>query len=96
MDEQNKKEIQQMMMMGDVVRLYYEVSDYDDVIREYFDVDSKKDLKKKIKVLQMVKDGMGPGDIGKPYYEVLEKLDVPEGIELLVDGGNIINPHEYD
>ena len=77
----------------EVLKLYYDVDD--EVVEEFFDVESMKNLKKKKRVLQMIKDGKGKEDIGKDYYDILEKLEVPEGQYLLFSGEKL-DPHEFD
>ncbi len=52
-----------------VLDLLFEVND--DVVRQFFDVDSEEMLDEKIEVLTALKNGAVPADIPK-YYDVLE------------------------
>lgn len=52
--------------------LWLEVSQEDNLVKRFFDVDSEKMLDKKIRVLKALKDGKSPGEIDG-FYDVLEK-----------------------
>ena len=53
-------------------KLWLEVSQEDNLVKRFFDVDSEKMLDKKIRVLKALKDGKSPGEIDG-FYDVLEK-----------------------
>ena len=52
--------------------LWLEVSQEDNLVKRFFDVDSEKMLDKKIRVLKALKDGKSPGEIDG-FYDILEK-----------------------
>ena len=64
-------------------------------VEAFFDLYSDKLLSKKVKVLKALNDGKSPDEIGKDYYDILEKLDVPEG-QIVMVGNQILDPHKYD
>ena len=70
-----------------VENLWSEVSTFDDGVRLYFDPESDKMLKKKVRVLTDIMNGESPEDIGKDYFDILEGFDqsaVPKGQSVMV------------
>lgn len=69
--------------------LWSEVSLFDDGVQKYFDLESDKMLKKKVRVLSGLLNGKSPEEFGKDYFDILEGFDqnsVPEGqIEMVGD-----------
>lgn len=75
MDESMRKFFENDRLYMEVMRLYGECDD--EGVMRYFDADSEKNLRKKIKVLKKLNDGVSPEEIGADYYEILENL--PDG-----------------
>lgn len=75
MDESMRKFFENDRLYMEAMRLYGECDD--EGVMRYFDADSEKNLRKKIKVLKKLNDGESPEEIGDDYYEILEKL--PDG-----------------
>ena len=70
-----------------VESLWSEVSTFDDGVRLYFDPESDKMLKKKVRVLTDILGGKSPGEIGKDYFDILEGFDqsaVSDGQSVMV------------
>ena len=60
--------------------LWLEVSQEDNLVKRFFDVDSEKMLDKKIRVLKALKDGKSPGEIDG-FYDVLEKYPKDKNVK---------------
>jgi len=75
MNEEMKKFFENDRLYAETMWLYGECDD--EGVMRYFDADSEKNLRKKIEVLKKLNNGESPEDIGKDYYEILEKL--PDG-----------------
>lgn len=71
-----KKRIEVDELYDEVYALYDELAtearDY--IVREYFDPDSMKNLRKKKRVLKGLLDGKSYKELGKDVVDVLEKL----------------------
>lgn len=83
-------------LKGLVYELYEEVEEFDDAVSMYFDPESDKMLKKKVRVLKALKDGKGPEEIGKDYFDILEGFDqnIPNGTTVMV-GDWEYDPEKY-
>ena len=77
----------------EVMELYSKCELFDEAIRNFFNISSRKMLVKKKKVLQEVIDGKSPDEIGKDYWDILELFDKSE-----VEDGHtcIVGGWEYD
>ena len=77
----------------EVMELYSKCELFDEAIRNFFNISSRKMLVKKKKVLQEVIDGKSPYEIGKDYWDILELFDKSE-----VEDGHtcIVGGWEYD
>ena len=84
--EKMKKLIEADMLYNEVYALYSELAteanDY--IVREYFDPDSMKNLRKKKRVLQELLKGKSYKEVGKDVVDILEKLP-PEFLSGKVD-----------
>ena len=77
--------------------LYAEVADFDDGVKQYFDLESMEMPEKKAKVLSALADGKSPEEIGKDYFDILEGFDqsaVPEG-QIAMVGDWEFDPEKY-
>ena len=92
MDE--KKMMERQKLYREVVDLFEEVSTFDDIVGEYFDLDSERMLPKKKRVLQALVDGKTREEIGRDYLEVLENLKIPDGSVVML-GGEEIDPRDF-
>lgn len=90
--------LEQLDRMEDrVLDLFNEVSDFDDGVANFFDIESDKMLGKKIRVLQELRDGKSPEEIGKDYLDILEGLDKSEMSDgkIIEVGGWEFDPLKY-
>ena len=82
--EKMKKLIEADMLYNEVYALYSELAteanDY--IVREYFDPDSMKNLRKKKRVLQELLKGKSYKEVGKDVVDILEKL--PDGVDTMI------------
>jgi len=84
-------------MRKKVTALWEKVSEFDDGVANFFDLESEEMLGKKIRVLQELIDGKSPDEIGKPYFDILEEFDqsgVRDG-EVADVGGWEFDPEKY-
>lgn len=65
----DKKSLLKLKQIND---LWLEVSQDNNLVKRFFDLDSEKMLDEKIRVLEELKSGKMPGDV-KGFYNVLEK-----------------------
>lgn len=100
-DKQKEKYFEMMKrrerLRSEMLELLPEVSDIDEGVAEYFDIESDKMLSKKIRVLRELKDGKSVEEIGKDYFDILEKFDkgsVKDGEQVEV-GDWIYDPKKY-
>ena len=73
-------------------RLYDAVLDQraactDEGVYKFFDMESEKMLRKKLRVLQALNDGKDKEEIGDDYFAILEKLprDAEGNISIVID-----------
>lgn len=59
-----------------VLKLYLQANDH--LLKKFFDRESKKMLELKIEVLEKLKLGLTPSEIGDDYYTILENYPVDE------------------
>lgn len=59
----------------------------DEGVYKFFDMDSEKMLRKKLRVLQALNDGKNKEEIGDDYFAILEKLprDAEGNISIVID-----------
>ena len=92
------KELEKKDRLWDKVEeLYSEVSEFDDGVKNYFDLESDENLEKKIKVLNALIKGKTPDKIGKDYFDILELFDqddVRDGTVAMV-GDWEFDPEKY-
>ena len=73
----DKKTLLKLKRIND---LWLEVSQDNNLVKRFFDVDSEKMLDEKIRVLKELKSGKMPGDV-KGFYEVLEKYPKDKNVK---------------
>jgi len=67
-----KREVAHNKLYSEVLRLYAICAD--EGVERYFDVDSEKNLGEKKRVLKLLNAGKDPDEIGRAYFDILEKL----------------------
>ena len=88
-----KKKMREQKLTEELNKLYADCTDLG--VENFFDLFSEKMLAKKVRVLRALNDGVSPDKLGKDYYDILEKLHVPDG-QVLVVGSQVLDPHKYD
>ncbi len=75
----------------EVLGLYFQLVrlQNDKIIGRFFDLDSKKNLKKKIRVMRELINGKAPTEIGKDYLDILEKLPEDDDLEIRIAGQRV-------
>ena len=85
MDEWVKQKEKEQRLWALVEDLYNEVADFDEGVREYFDIENSENLEKKAKVLMDLKNGKEVSD--KDYFAILDGFDpgdIPDEVSIEV------------
>lgn len=75
-EREAKREYARAKLMEEVMELYADCYDLDEGVARFFNVESEKMPKKKIRVLTRIKNGEHGPDIGDEYFDILE--DIPK------------------